>query len=195
MKSVPSLLFFRPMKEEPHTGIRKSPFVKSGLEDGHGRELKPPFRPGEKCYVRETYAKLLAVSPCTDEPLEITKGERLIEPPTSWIDEKGRTRWYYDGLVIAYREDTSIEFCDGDGFMGDMADKDDMPRWMPPATMPAKYARRFVTILSCEPMRVEEVTKADMVAMGVDASPRRWWEQKFKGKEWAWRVEGEEVTR
>lgn len=54
MKSVPNTLFFKPMKEEPHAGIRKSPFVPSGIEDGHGRELKPPYRPGEKCLDKST---------------------------------------------------------------------------------------------------------------------------------------------
>ena len=43
------------MRKQPHTGIRKSPFVKSGLEDGHGREIKPPYSPGEVCWVRETW--------------------------------------------------------------------------------------------------------------------------------------------
>jgi hypothetical protein len=43
------------MRKQPHAGIRKSPFVKSGLEDGHGRELKPPYSPGEVCWVRETW--------------------------------------------------------------------------------------------------------------------------------------------
>jgi hypothetical protein len=68
MKSVPSLLFFGPMKEEPHAGIRKSPFVKSGIEDGHGRELKPPYRPGEQCLDKST-GKVVTILSC--EPVRI----------------------------------------------------------------------------------------------------------------------------
>lgn len=44
-----------PFKKQPSGGIRKSPFVKSGLEDGHGREIKYPFQPGEIVYVPETF--------------------------------------------------------------------------------------------------------------------------------------------
>lgn len=29
----------RIMKVQPHAGVRNSPFVKSGIEDGHGKEL------------------------------------------------------------------------------------------------------------------------------------------------------------
>ena len=45
------------MRKQPHAGIRKSPFVKSGLEDGHGRELKAPYSPGEVCWVREGWRR------------------------------------------------------------------------------------------------------------------------------------------
>ena len=68
MKSVPSLLFFKPMKKEPHAGIRKSPFVKSGLEDGHGRELKPPYRPGEKCLDKNS-GRVVTIVSC--EPMRV----------------------------------------------------------------------------------------------------------------------------
>lgn len=46
-------------------------------------------------------------------------------------------------------------------------DVPDAPRWRSPATMPAKYARRFVTILSCEPVRIEDVTEEDCLAVGL----------------------------
>lgn len=44
------------MRGQPSSGIRESPFVPSGLEDGHGREIKPPYRPGEVCWVKETWS-------------------------------------------------------------------------------------------------------------------------------------------
>jgi hypothetical protein len=150
MKSVPSLLFFKPMKEEPHAGIRKSPFVKSGIEDGHGRELKPPYRPGEKCYVREAW-----------------KLDRI-----------------EDELVIRYKSDNAVIYIheSNDSDVLALIDRKRNPwSWRSPVTMPQWAARRFVTILSCEPMKVEDITDDDAD-----------WRKRHPGKEWAWRVESKE---
>lgn len=44
----------RVMKVQPHAGVRNSPFVKSGIEDGHGKELVCPFgEVGDRLWVRE----------------------------------------------------------------------------------------------------------------------------------------------
>lgn len=48
----------RVIKPQPASGVRKSVFVKSGLEDGHGREIKIPYQPGDTLWVRETWAKI-----------------------------------------------------------------------------------------------------------------------------------------
>lgn len=46
----------RIMKPQPSAGVRRSPFVASGLEDGHGRELRCPYgRPGDRLWVRESH--------------------------------------------------------------------------------------------------------------------------------------------
>jgi hypothetical protein len=46
----------RVIKPQPHAGVRRSPFVKSGLEDGHGREIRCPYvQPGHTLWVRETW--------------------------------------------------------------------------------------------------------------------------------------------
>lgn len=47
----------RVMNPQPSSGIRISVFVISGLADGHGRELKPRYLPGDVLWVRETWAK------------------------------------------------------------------------------------------------------------------------------------------
>ena len=49
-------MFRSPIKPQP-TGVRNSVFVKSGLEDYHGRELKPRYLPGESLYIKEPYKK------------------------------------------------------------------------------------------------------------------------------------------
>jgi hypothetical protein len=46
----------RVMKPQPSSEIRRSPFVKSGIEDGHGREVRCPYQPGMRLWVRETWA-------------------------------------------------------------------------------------------------------------------------------------------
>lgn len=47
----------RVVKPQPSAGVRQSPFVRSGIEDGHGRELRSPYgRPGDRLWVRETLA-------------------------------------------------------------------------------------------------------------------------------------------
>lgn len=46
----------RIMKVRPHAGVRNSVFVKSGFEDGHGKELVCPFGAvGDRLWVRETW--------------------------------------------------------------------------------------------------------------------------------------------
>ena len=44
----------RIIKSQPES-IRKSPFVKSGLETNHGYEIKPYAMPGQILWVRETF--------------------------------------------------------------------------------------------------------------------------------------------
>ena len=45
----------RIIKPQPSAGVRVSPFVSSGLEDGHGREVRIPWRPGDRAWVREAW--------------------------------------------------------------------------------------------------------------------------------------------
>lgn len=52
----------RVLKPQPHAGLRHSVFVPSGVEDGHGREIKVRYQPGDVLWVRETWA----VAACSD---------------------------------------------------------------------------------------------------------------------------------
>lgn len=45
----------RVIKPQPIAGIRKSVFVPSGIEDGHGREIKLLYKVGDILWVRETW--------------------------------------------------------------------------------------------------------------------------------------------
>lgn len=128
----------------------------------------PYGKPGDRLWGRETWVELIAVSPASDSPIEIGEGERLIEPPTSWIDGEGRKRWHYDGRVIAYRAHSKIEFCDGDGFTGEHADKSDMPRWRPSIHMPRWASRILLEIVSVRVERLQDISGPDAIAEGID---------------------------
>jgi hypothetical protein len=140
---------------------------------GYHRTLCGPIRcpygvPGDRMWVRESFVELLHTSPATDEPIDPTNGDRLIEPATSYVDAQGRKRWHYDGKVIAYRATSNVEFCDGDGFSSpDFANKDDLPRWKPSIHMPRWASRITLEITDVRVQRVQEISEEDAKAEGV----------------------------
>ena len=136
-------------------------------EDVAGNVFRAPVCPGDVIWARETWVKLSAVSPATDEPMPIGPGEQLIEPPTFYIDRRGNKRWDYDGTVIAYRANSDVEFCDGDGFSGEMANKNDMPRWRPNIHMPKEYARLFGRVTDMRLVRVQDISEKEAQSEGV----------------------------
>lgn len=123
--------------------------------------IKSPYgQPGDRLWVRETWVELLHTSPGSDQP-ELCEGDKLIEPATSYVGADGKERWTYSGRVIAYRSTSKVEFCDGDGFVGEMADKEDMPRWKPSIHMPRWASRITLEITSIRVERVNEITADD----------------------------------
>lgn len=71
---------------QPSSGVRRSPFVPSGLEDGHGREMRPRYYVGDRVWVRETFT--LAVNP-DDSPSEGEDAEPHAIYRADWDDRKG----------------------------------------------------------------------------------------------------------
>jgi len=129
-----------------------------------------PFgQPGEMLWLRETWTEVLHTSTATDEPV-LCDGDKLIEHATYWIDDSRRKRWRYDGRVICYRTTSPIEFCDGDGFHGDMADRSDMPRWKSPACMPRWASRETLRIKSVRIERLQEISGPDCWAEGIESA-------------------------
>lgn len=48
----------RIIKPQPRNGVRRSNFVKSGIEDLHGYEVKPKYLSDDTLWVQETWAKI-----------------------------------------------------------------------------------------------------------------------------------------
>ncbi len=126
-------------------------------------EQCPYGQPGDRLWVRETWVELMHTSPGSDMP-ELCEGDKLMEPATSYVGADGETRWTYSGRVIAYRATSKVEFCDGDGFIGEMANKEDMPRWKPSIFMPRWASRIMLEITSILVERVQDITEEDAKA-------------------------------
>lgn len=180
------------------TGFRGSLFVKSGLEDGHGREMKPPFNPGDILYVKETWTPIdTEIKDSTDMDLD---GIPLDE---YWVQigfKDGGDKWvtvsdrFYDRM---------------DDFIDEMEESG--TRWKSPSTMPNGAARIFLRVKSVKAQRLQDIAPDDIrkegkpnSAYALDSSCHQWWKELWSfihGKEswnanpWVWVIEFERVDK
>jgi hypothetical protein len=137
-------------------------------QDYRNAELMPKLGfggPGEILWGRETWVECLHTSPATDQP-ELCDGDKLIEHATQYVGADGEKRWHYNGRVICYRATSDVEFCDGDGFTGDMANRNDLPRWRPSTQMPLWASRFHLLNKAVRCLRVQELSEADAIKAG-----------------------------
>ena len=128
----------RPVKPQPESGVRLSPFAPYIFEDGHGRALRPPCAPGDVAWVRETWA----------------------------ADGDGGACWYRAGVPV-YRHigsDSVTGFTDDYPFRG--RPPTDL-RWTPSIHMPRWASRITLPIAEVRVERVQSITEADARAEGV----------------------------
>lgn len=103
--------------------------------DGSSPVFKPPYSPGEICYVKETWAWTINVN-----------------DNSPWPD---RPHTNYDpgpmASCIIYRADGEWTWCDGDG------GETEKSYWKSSVHMPEIAARRWVRIISVKPVEVDGV--------------------------------------
>lgn len=146
----------RVMKVQPHAGVRNSPFVKSGIEDGHGKELICPFgEVGDRLWVRETWS---VVSHAFDDDglmIDYVPGR-----PAKAVHEKPFGRGYYSGHAI-YAADGGFTWGDDDGCA------DGRSCWKPSIHMPRWASRLTLEITGVRVERLNSISEADAKAEGL----------------------------
>lgn len=142
----------RTAKPQPSAGVRDSVFVRSGLEDGHGRELRCPYgQPGDRLWVRETH---LLDPPIDGSWPSVGDGFASIE------DIPGR---YRNTKHVLYRADNNLS--------GDWC-------WRPSIHMPRWASRITLEITDVRVQRVQDISEEDAIAEGCAARPfpGPWWQ-------------------
>ena len=129
----------RVVKPQPAAGVRSSAFAPSGIEDGHGREIRCPFGgPGTKLWVRETW---------------------YCDLPLSDPDRLDHTYYRADARRTGRICDVIPE-CECDGRKG---------YWKPSIFMPRWASRITLEVTGIRVERVQAITEEDARAEGVES--------------------------
>jgi len=145
----------------------------------YGYVNKAPYHPGEICYVKETWRHI------------------------GNVQRTGR----YVQAIIEYSDGTTKHCGEWPDFLSAPKEKwwnTGKEPWESPVTMPEMFARKFIKIISIEPMRINQITPHDAILAGYPGMeetglyPQAWfrqnWHLKHPNKEWAWRIESHETA-
>ena len=131
----------RVVNPEPSAGVRVSPFCASGLEDGHGRELRSPYgKPGDRLWVRESLAATRDAAGIIFDWHYVADGAKVRRMP-------GLRPEFNDAMAFAHLVRKAVPSIH-------------MPRWASRITLE-------VTGVRIE--RLHDVTEADAAAEGVES--------------------------
>lgn len=137
----------RVIKPQPSAGVRDSVFVHSGLEDGHGRELRCPYgAPGDRLWVRETWA--------------VQRFEPCLPHERDWQELHSPT--------IRYLADGATQRVQGDRATGVGIYHGPVEKSRPSIHMPRWASRITLEITDVRVHRVQNISEADALAEGIN---------------------------
>ena len=180
----------RVINPQPSSGVRKSVLVKSGVEDGHGRELVCPLgQPGDHLWVRETFSLLGNEDGCpvdwNDNIVTDKKDAARIYKASCWQKPNNYGIW-----TVPDRE---MEF---DG------------AWTPSIHMPRWASRINLLITGVRVERLDDISQHDARCEGIVDHHNvgqekylfsRLWrdiygEESWSDNPWVWAIEFERVA-
>jgi hypothetical protein len=131
----------RVVNPEPSAGVRVSPFCASGLEDGHGRELRSPYgKPGDRLWVRESLAATRDAAGIIFDWHYAADGAKVPRMP-------GLRREFNDAMAFAHLVRKAVPSIH-------------MPRWA---------SRITLEVTGVRVERLHDITEADAAAEGVES--------------------------
>lgn len=158
-----------PMKPQPDDTVCGFPYWHIGgyrIRHDASNQLLPPFAPGDRVPCKERW--------------QPTYADGFTGGKVDWDTGHGLAINYpaTDGVIEYYDESSDDAFCD---------------KVSPARTMPIWAIRTHVTILSVRPVRVEDVTEADALALrfwvhvekSAPQALRDYWTRRHKGP-WLW---------
>ena len=148
----------RVINPQPHGGIRKSPFVPSGIEDGHGREIKLKHgSPGDRLWVRETF--------CLESNFNLD--DEIGYPPPF---KDGRPiKWTDDEYHGKYWEQPHYRATDPMPELYVEGKEDPGVIWKPSIFMPRWVSRINLEIMEIRVERIQDISKEDAISEGIQS--------------------------